>query len=170
MAGKSLGDSRLSYIDLRQCPQLKDRAAKWFSGKWHIPVTAYLACIDEYLRGETEYGWFLCLTGDRIVGGLGVIENDFHDRKDLTPNVCAVYTEEEHRGKGDRRTLAWHGRGRSESQGDISGLLADGSCRLLRTLWLGISVYGPGRRGSRAVENVCAQVIFCTCAASKNAA
>ncbi len=26
-----------------------------------------------------------------------MIENDFHDRKDLTPNVCAVYTEEEYR-------------------------------------------------------------------------
>lgn len=23
-----------------------------------------------------------------------MIENDFHDRKDLTPNICAVYTEE----------------------------------------------------------------------------
>jgi GNAT superfamily N-acetyltransferase len=34
------------------------------------------------------------------VGGLGVIENDFHERKDLTPNVCAVYTEEEFRGRG----------------------------------------------------------------------
>ena len=29
-----------------------------------------------------------------------VWENDFHDRKDLTPNVCAVYTEEQYRGKG----------------------------------------------------------------------
>ena len=53
-----------------------------------------------YLNRETEYGWYLCLAGDRIVGGLGVIENDFHDRKDLTPNVCAVYTEEEYRGRG----------------------------------------------------------------------
>lgn len=100
MAEKSLEDSRLSYIDLRQRPQLKDRAAKWFSGKWHIPVSAYLACMDEYLHGKTEYGWFLCLAGDQIVGGLGVIENDFHDRKGLTPNVCAVYTEKEYRGKG----------------------------------------------------------------------
>ena len=33
-------------------------------------------------------------------GGLGVIKNDFHDRKDLTPNVCAVYTEKEYRCKG----------------------------------------------------------------------
>ena len=29
-----------------------------------------------------------------------MIENDFHKRKDLTPNVCAVYTEEAYRGKG----------------------------------------------------------------------
>ena len=28
-----------------------------------------------------------------------MIENDFHDRKDLTPNICAVYTEEEYRCK-----------------------------------------------------------------------
>ena len=89
-----------SYIDLRQQPQLKDSAAEWFSCKWHIPMTAYLECMDEYLNGETEYGWFFCLDGNRIVGGLGVIENDFHDRKDLTPNVCAVYTEKEYRCKG----------------------------------------------------------------------
>lgn len=31
---------------------------------------------------------------------MGVIENDFHDRKDLAPNVCAVYTEEAYRDKG----------------------------------------------------------------------
>ena len=31
---------------------------------------------------------------------MGVIENDFHERKDLTPNVCAVYTEPSYRGQG----------------------------------------------------------------------
>ena len=40
------------------------------------------------------------MDGNQIVGGLGIIENDFHDRKDLTPNVCAVYTEKKYRGKG----------------------------------------------------------------------
>ena len=53
-----------------------------------------------YLKKETEYGWYLCMNGDKIVGGMGVIENDFHDRKDLTPNVCAVYTEKDYRCKG----------------------------------------------------------------------
>ena len=39
------------------------------------------------------------MDNEQIVGGLGVIENDFHDRKDLSPNVCAVYTEESYRKK-----------------------------------------------------------------------
>ena len=56
--------------------------------------------MDAYLRGKTEFGWYLCLDEDRIVGGMGVIENDFHNRKDLSPNICAVYTEEEYRNQG----------------------------------------------------------------------
>ena len=57
--------------------------------------------MDECLKGEYAVPqWYVALEGDRIIGGLGVIENDFHDRKDLTPNVCAVYTEEDRRCRG----------------------------------------------------------------------
>ena len=56
--------------------------------------------MTDYLNRKTEYGWYLCLDGEKIIGGLGVIENDFHDRKDLKPNVCAVYTEEAYRKQG----------------------------------------------------------------------
>ncbi len=93
-------DAALSFITLRQMPELQDRAALWFHGKWGVPVAAYTACMTAYLDGKTPLGWYLCLAGDRIVGGLGVIENDFHDRKDLTPNICAVYTEADWRGRG----------------------------------------------------------------------
>jgi GNAT superfamily N-acetyltransferase len=93
------------YITLRECPELKRAAAAWFHEKWGVPEDAYLACMDAYLNGGTEYGWYLCLDGGRIVGGLGVIENDFHDRKDLSPNVCAVYTEADCRGRGIAGTL-----------------------------------------------------------------
>lgn len=44
--------------------------------------------------------WYVALENGEIIGGLGVIENDFHDRKDLSPNVCAVYTEKEKRCNG----------------------------------------------------------------------
>ena len=89
-----------NFIDLRQKPDIAETAAEWFSGKWRAPKEAYMECMSAYLNGETELGWYLCLCDGQIVGGLGVIENDFHNRKDLTPNVCAVYTEEEHRCRG----------------------------------------------------------------------
>ena len=90
----------VTYITLRERPELKNDAARWFHQKWGVPVEAYLACMDAYLSGKTEYGWYLCLDGGNIVGGMGVIENDFHDRKDLAPNVCAVYTEKDYRRNG----------------------------------------------------------------------
>ena len=90
----------LSYITLRDQPDLIDSAAEWFHGKWSAPKEAYLECMTAYLTHETEYGWYLCLDRNQIVSGMGVIENDFHDRKDLTPNVCAVYTEKAYRNRG----------------------------------------------------------------------
>ena len=88
------------YFSLREKPECKMRAAEWFHDKWGVPAQAYLERMEAYLKGDTEYGWYLCMDGSKIIGGVGVIENDFHDRKDLTPNICAVYTEEEYRRKG----------------------------------------------------------------------
>lgn len=99
MNGKTAKDGYV-FITLREKPGLKEAAAEWFHGKWGVPAEAYLECMDAYLNGETEYGWYLCLDGDKIIGGAGVIENDFHDRKDLAPNVCALYTESEYRRRG----------------------------------------------------------------------
>ncbi len=89
-----------AFVTLRDRPDLMYDAAAWFHEKWGVPEEAYIACMTPYLNGETENGWYLCLDGERIAGGLGVIENDFHDRKDLAPNVCAVYTEEAYRCRG----------------------------------------------------------------------
>ena len=91
---------QFAYITLKQRPELKEQAAQWFHQKWGVPQEAYLECMDDYLSGKTDYGWYLCLDGDKIVGGMGVIENDFHNRKDLAPNVCAVYTEADYRCQG----------------------------------------------------------------------
>ena len=92
--------SEFTYITLRERPELNEAAAEWFNKSWGVPKEAYLECMTAYLENETENGWYLCMLGDQIVGGLGVIDNDFHDRKDLSPNVCAVYTEEACRRQG----------------------------------------------------------------------
>ena len=60
------------YVTLRQKPELKEEAATWFYDKWEVPQEAYLECMEAYLNHETEYGWYLCLDSERIVGGLGV--------------------------------------------------------------------------------------------------
>ncbi len=44
--------------------------------------------------------WYIVVEGNKIIAGAGVIENDFHKRKDLTPNLCALYVEKEYRCQG----------------------------------------------------------------------
>jgi len=68
---------------------------------------AYEQSIAACLAGEKAVPqWYLVLDGDgEIAAGAGVIENDFHDRPDLRPNVCAVFVEEAHRGRGLARRL-----------------------------------------------------------------
>lgn len=88
-------------IRLSDKTEIKEQAAAWFHEKWAIPPEAYLESMDECLAKEAAVPeWYVAMENGRIIGGLGVIENDFHDRKDLTPNVCAVYTEKDRRGKG----------------------------------------------------------------------
>lgn len=88
-------------IKLREYGELSATAAAWFHEKWGIPLEAYTESIDECINNrEAIPQWYLVMAEGRIAGGLGVIENDFHDRKDLTPNVCAVYVEEEYRCRG----------------------------------------------------------------------
>ena len=103
-AGPDHGAAReergFQLVCLRDRPELLTGAAAWFHGKWGVPEEAYRVRMQALIDGETDCGWYLCLDGERIVGGLGIIENDFHDRKDLSPNVCAVYTEEACRGRG----------------------------------------------------------------------
>ncbi len=82
-------------------PELKERAARWFHEKWNIPLSAYLESMEECLKKENAVPqWYVAVEGERIIGGLGVIANDFHNRKDLTPNVCAVFVEEDKRCNG----------------------------------------------------------------------
>ena len=92
---------KYTLVPLRDKPSILQQAASWFHQKWSVPLEAYLESMEDCLNGKDPVPqWYLALDGERIVGGLGVIENDFHPRKDLAPNVCAVYTEEGWRNQG----------------------------------------------------------------------
>lgn len=91
---------------IREHNEMAKKAAEWFHEKWEVPLEAYKESIEACLKRENPVPqWYVAMDGETIVGGLGVIENDFHDRKDLIPNVCALYVEETYRGKGIARKL-----------------------------------------------------------------
>lgn len=101
----------VSICRLTDLPAAVEGLAVWFSERWGIPAEIYRQSMRESLSGNAVPRWYFAVEGERIVGGLGVIENDFHDRPDLTPNICAVYVEPDCRGRG------------------IAGALLDFACR-----------------------------------------
>ena len=102
----------MEIAKLRDHPQWASRAAQWFYEKWGVPLGAYEESIQACLQGTGPVPqWYVAVEQGEIIAGAGVIENDFHQRKDLTPNVCGVYVEEAHRCKG------------------IAGALLQSSCR-----------------------------------------
>lgn len=88
-------------VKLQKHPEMTETASRWFHEKWGIPQEAYRESMEESLKNASPVPqWYVVMAEEAIVGGLGVIENDFHDRTDLTPNVCAVYVEESRRKQG----------------------------------------------------------------------
>lgn len=90
----------MEIIELSERPELLETAARWFHEKWGVPLSAYEESMTDALRGGPVPTWLVAMEDGKIVGGLGVIENDFHERKDLRPNVCAVFVEPECRCRG----------------------------------------------------------------------
>ena len=92
---------------LRRYPALAKAAAAWFSAKWGLPQQSYRDSIRACLgRDAGVPQWYVVPDGKGgIAAGTGLIENDFHDRPDLAPNVCALYVERAYRGRGLARAL-----------------------------------------------------------------
>ena len=77
---------------LRDNQDLLDKSVEWFGSKWKVPLEAYRESMSaSFTKEKSIPQWYVAMEENQIIGGLGVIENDFHDRKDLCPNVCAVY-------------------------------------------------------------------------------
>lgn len=106
--GKRLKNTKNNQIiRIAEHPEYAAAAALWFHGKWNVPLAAYEESMAECIRQKNKVPqWYLvCDDAGEIIAGAGVIENDFHDRKDLTPNLCALFVEEAHRGQGLARRL-----------------------------------------------------------------
>mgnify|MGYP002799755649 CR=1 FL=1 len=94
-----------TVVKLREQPQLLGAASLWFHQKWGIPQAVYAASMADCLQRGGIPLCYLVLDGDTLVAGAGVIANDFHLRRDLSPNVCAVYVEEAYRRRGIAKAM-----------------------------------------------------------------
>lgn len=92
---------QFEILKIQEYRQLKEAAAEWFHKKWGIPIEAYRQSMQACIEHKSAVPqWYIARDGQTIIGGLGVIENDFHERKDLAPNVCALYVENKYRCHG----------------------------------------------------------------------
>lgn len=95
----------VTLYKLREHPELWETACAWFCSKWGVPLEAYRASMAAMAPGQPVPQWYLLLEEETIAGGAGVIENDFHDRPNLAPNLCALFVEPAFRGQGLARAL-----------------------------------------------------------------
>ena len=71
----------MEILKLREHSELASEAAAWFHSKWDIPVEEYAGSIQECLTGKSIVPqWYVAVENQQIIGGIGVIENDFHNR------------------------------------------------------------------------------------------
>lgn len=96
-----------TIINLKKKPELIQIAVSWFHSKWNVPEKEYLGSMASALESVGGVPRWYIVTNDKneIIAGLGVIENDFHKRPDLTPNLCALFVEEKYRKLGIAKAL-----------------------------------------------------------------
>ena len=88
-----------NMISIRDCAKYSKRAIDWFASKWDIDRKEYEKSIYDCInKNESLPQWYLAIDDDEIIGGCGLIQNDFVDRTDLFPYLCALFVEEKARG------------------------------------------------------------------------
>ena len=102
-----------NILSVREHPEEADRFIRYFQSRWasEDSMMVYDDCIRSALSSDSPLPqWYLLMDGDKIVGGAGLITNDFVSRMDLYPWICALYIEEEYRGHGLGSLLLDHAR------------------------------------------------------------
>lgn len=89
----------MRIISIKENPDWKDAAINYISSKWDAPRIIYEDCITHCITTSNPLPqWYLLLEGSQIIGCAGLITNDFINRMDLYPWLCALYIEEDRRG------------------------------------------------------------------------
>lgn len=91
----------MRIISIRKHPEFKDQAIAYFQKSWKgVDPIIYEQAIS-FSVGALDFlpQWYLLLKENTIIGCAGLITNDFISRGDLYPWLCALFIDENYRGK-----------------------------------------------------------------------
>lgn len=101
----------VKIVGVRNNPEYLQRAVDYFTAWWKIDRRIYDDCISNSIATTSPLPrWYLMLKNEEIIGGYGLITNDFISRQDLLPWLCALYIEEEYRGSNKGSEMLEHAR------------------------------------------------------------
>ena len=102
----------MKIISVRDNPKSYQTFVDYFAKYWASEKTkpVYQDCIENTINTpSTLPQWYLLVDAlDSIIGGVGLVTNDFISRMDLFPWLCALHIEEQHRNQGYGSLLIKH--------------------------------------------------------------
>ena len=89
-------EKQWNILTLSEQPERIEAAAAWFHEKWNIPQQVYRESMEQSKECPKKIPqWYIAVGQDgRILGGLGVIENDFQEDFLFIIQKSSIYVNE----------------------------------------------------------------------------
>jgi chloramphenicol 3-O-phosphotransferase/N-acetylglutamate synthase-like GNAT family acetyltransferase len=109
--GRIAMDKNIQIVSLHEKPELADEVIAYANQNWP-PISKYFTQVVQQVL--TRHGslpkCFILLRNEQIIGFYSLLEQDFVERKDLSPWIATIFVDEKERGQRLCKEMLLHGR------------------------------------------------------------